>query len=187
VIGAKRLRRTAARFSRLGAFVSCLGLLGVSALAPAASAKESPVAIVAEVKGAVSVRPRGESAPLTPTFGAPLHEGDRVSVGASGKATLLMNDGQLIELGPGSSMKLGKLAESARGSSTIARVARDAGASSMRWTARRASAGGAARETACADRTTTRSSGRSTRVVAHSRRDARSSGGACHRGRGSSG
>lgn len=111
--------------------------------APAAGTPENPVAIVAEVKGTVSVRPRGESSPIAPTFGAPLREGDRVTVGASGKATLLMNDGQLIELGPGSSMKLGKLPESARGASTLGRVARDAGPSSVRWTARRASAEGA--------------------------------------------
>lgn len=72
-----------------------------------ALALADPVAVLAALEGRVTLTPARARAPKPATFGSPLERGDRISVGANGKATLLFNDGNVIELGAGSSMTLG--------------------------------------------------------------------------------
>ena len=77
-------------------------------LALALPAHSEPVAVLAAVKGKVLLtaahgRTKG---PSPATFGAPLEREDRISVGSNGSATLCFNDGNVIELGAGSSLTI---------------------------------------------------------------------------------
>ena len=72
------------------------------------SARADPVAVLAAPKGKVmltSARRHAKGAAAA-TFGTPLERGDRISVGANSSATLFFNDGNIIELGAGSSMTI---------------------------------------------------------------------------------
>ncbi|MEQ1831713.1 MAG: hypothetical protein ABL977_01575, partial [Candidatus Eisenbacteria bacterium] len=72
-----------------------------------ALALADPVAVLAALEGRVTLTPARARTAKPATFGSPLERGDRISVAANGKATLLFNDGNVIELGAGSSMTLG--------------------------------------------------------------------------------
>ncbi len=81
----------------------------VSLTLAASSAQAEPVAVLAALKGKVMVTPGrpGGHRPAPATFGSPLESGDRISAGPRSSATLFFNDGNVIELGPGSSMTIG--------------------------------------------------------------------------------
>ena len=76
-------------------------------LAPAVRAE--PVAVLAALEGRALLTPaRGGDRKAGPaTFGSALDRGDRIAVAANSRATLLFNDGNVIELGAGSSMTVG--------------------------------------------------------------------------------
>ncbi len=88
--------------------VGMVCLLASLALAVSSSHAE-PVAVLAALKGKVMVtpgRPAGQR-PVPGSFGTQLESGDRISAGPRSSATLFFNDGNVVELGPGSSMKIG--------------------------------------------------------------------------------
>src|SRR5262249_43182846 len=67
-----------------------------------------PVAIVAAAHGRVTVTPaRAHSTRLPASFGMALERGDRLSVDAKGRATLFFDDGNIVELGAGSTLTIG--------------------------------------------------------------------------------
>lgn len=74
-----------------------------------ACAHAEPVAVIAALKGKVTLTPGRANGTRTAaaTFGTPLESGDRVGVGPRSSATLFFNDGNIIELGAGSSMTIG--------------------------------------------------------------------------------
>lgn len=73
----------------------------------AAVAHADPVAVVAALKGEVTVVHARNATPVRATFGRPLEAGERVVVGAGGSASLFFSDGSILELGEKSSMTLG--------------------------------------------------------------------------------
>jgi hypothetical protein len=94
-------------------------LLAVLLLAPApahaAAGAGVPLAIVAAAKGRVDIG-SGHGGAVRATFGRALQRGDRVTVASGGSATIFFNDGNVIELGPGSSMTIGgRAAEKSHG------------------------------------------------------------------------
>lgn len=66
-----------------------------------------PLAILAAAKGQVRVLPASGGDPQQATFGHPLEGGDTVELGDDGSATVVFNDGNVIELSSGSSITIG--------------------------------------------------------------------------------
>lgn len=93
-----------------------VGAPALLAMVLASTAFAGPVAVVASVKGRVVVngaRVRGE---VPAVFGRALEQGDKVSVGPGGKATLFFDDGNIVELSERSSITIGgRLAGGPRG------------------------------------------------------------------------
>jgi hypothetical protein len=81
-------------------------LLMVLWLSPAGAHAQtgSPAAVLTSCKGVVSVIHSGASAPAS--FGAPLSDGDEVKTGAGGEAEIMFSDGNWVQIGPNSSMKI---------------------------------------------------------------------------------
>ena len=77
--------------------------LGLTAL----NAHADPLAIVASMKGQVEVIPASGGTAQRATFGRPLERGDKVQVGGEGAATVVFNDGNVIELSSGSAITIG--------------------------------------------------------------------------------
>lgn len=95
--------------------------LMVAMLALAAGAASAdPVAVIAAVKGKVDwTSARGGPAQKA-QFGRALERGDRVTVAAGGSATLFFNDGNVIEMAGGSSVKVGgQVGKKSAGAPTI--------------------------------------------------------------------
>ena len=95
------------------AFVALLMLgVGDSVMPAAAPAQEDrPVAFLAAVQGKVEIQ-RGDRT-LEGTFGGPLHAGDILRTGPDSKAAFIYDsegggNGQVWELGPGSSIRIGQ-------------------------------------------------------------------------------
>jgi hypothetical protein len=74
---------------------------------PATRAGADPVAVIASVKGKVDVTPAGAKDSQHAVFGRALQNGDRVTVGPGGSASLFFGDGNMVELGEKSSMTVG--------------------------------------------------------------------------------
>ena len=97
---------TPRRWSRLvRPVVACAAACLAMGLAGAALAE--PVAVIAAVKGKVEWTSARRGPPQKAQFGRPLERGDRVTVAPGGSATLFFNDGNVIELAGGSSIKVG--------------------------------------------------------------------------------
>lgn len=81
----------------------------VVAVAVAGSAFADPVAVVGAVEGKATLTPaKGrKGAPVPVSFGAALEPGDLIAVAPRSRATLFFNDGNVIELGAGSSLTIG--------------------------------------------------------------------------------
>ena len=91
-----------------------LALTGLIASAPT-PAHADPVAIIASLKGKVTVQSARSSEPVTATFGRALEAGDRVQLAAGSAATILFNDGNVAELGEKSSLTIGGGAKGGKG------------------------------------------------------------------------
>lgn len=94
--------------SRNSTFLSIF-VLGVFALPLAAVA--DPLAILASARGEVAVRPAGGKSAEAAAFGRALERGDQVQVAQGGAATIVFNDGSVIELGAGSAITVGGKAQ----------------------------------------------------------------------------
>ena len=80
-------------------------LIVVLWLAPAGVRSQgSPAAVLTSCKGAVSVIHAGASVPAT--FGAALSDGDEVKTGAGGEAEIMFSEGNWVQIGSNSSMKI---------------------------------------------------------------------------------
>jgi hypothetical protein len=77
--------------------------LGLTAL----NLQADPLAIVASTKGQVDIMPAAGGALQRATFGRSLERGDKVQVGSDGAATVVFNDGNVIELSAGSAITIG--------------------------------------------------------------------------------
>ena len=73
----------------------------------ASAAQADPVAFVVAIKGKVTVVASGSNSPQRAVLGRPLERGDRVQVGDASTASLFFGNGNLIELGPQSSVTVG--------------------------------------------------------------------------------
>lgn len=109
------------RWAFVNALVAC-ALVVAPALA-------GPVAVIASVKGRVSVTSPRARGVVPAVFGRPLEQGDKVTVGAGGKATLFFDDGNIIEMSERGSITIGgRLATGVRGATlpgeVYARVSR---------------------------------------------------------------
>ena len=91
-------RPSAARFASV--------LMVAALLAPIVSHAE-PLAIVAAVKGRVTVTGGRGGPPIVAAFGRALERGDRMVVPAGGAATIFFNDGNVIELAEKSAITIG--------------------------------------------------------------------------------
>ncbi len=76
-------------------------------LLTAAVAAADPVAFVVAMKGSVTVTPAKATVAVKASLGKPLERGDKVKVGPGGSASLFFSDGNVVELGAGSSMTVG--------------------------------------------------------------------------------
>ena len=92
---------------RFGAMLTAVALLLPQGLALAARAASQPIAIVAALQGKVEVIPASGGPPQRATLGRSLERGDKVQVGAGGKASLFFRDGNLIEVGEKSAVTVG--------------------------------------------------------------------------------
>jgi len=72
----------------------------------ASVAAAEPIAFVVAMKGSVTVT-SGKGVAAKAVLGRPLERGDKVQVGPSGSASLFFSDGNVVELGAGSSMTVG--------------------------------------------------------------------------------
>ena len=77
-----------------------------TSLACASVAMAEPVAFIVAMKGPVTVT-GGKGTTAKASLGGPLERGNKVTVGAGGTASLFFSDGNIIELGAGSSMTVG--------------------------------------------------------------------------------
>lgn len=75
-------------------------------VACASNAVAEPIAFIVAMKGSVTVAPaKGVAAKAT--LGRPLERGDKVQVGLGASASLFFSDGNVVELGAGSTMTVG--------------------------------------------------------------------------------
>ncbi|MEO5989853.1 MAG: tetratricopeptide repeat protein [Candidatus Eisenbacteria bacterium] len=74
-----------------------------------------PVAIIASLKGKVTVQSARGAEPATATFGRALEAGDRVQLAAGAAATILFNDGNVAELGERSTLTIGGAPKGGKG------------------------------------------------------------------------
>lgn len=96
------------------ALAAVLACAACFATLPAAHA--DPVAVIASVKGRVDVVATRGGAAQRAVFGRPLERGDKLSVLAGGSATVLFNDGNVIELAEKSTIVVsGKVSRPAAG------------------------------------------------------------------------
>lgn len=95
--------------------LSFLALLAcASGLVPApatATTGRTALAFIAELNGRVEVARTASKSPERGTLGLPLQRGDKVQVATGGSATLLFNDGNLVELSEKSSLTVGAQAK----------------------------------------------------------------------------
>lgn len=90
--------------SRMWRLVAAAALL----LATMASiARAESIAFIAGVRGKVEVTAAKGGAPQRALLGRPLERGDQVKVAGGGSATLFFNDGNILELASGSSVRVG--------------------------------------------------------------------------------
>ena len=92
-----------------------LALTGAALSFAPVPAHADPVAIIASLKGKVTVQGAKSSEPATATFGRALEAGDRVQLAAGAAATILFNDGNVAELGEKSSLTIGGAAKGGKG------------------------------------------------------------------------
>jgi hypothetical protein len=93
------------RYSRPAWVLACVGLvLGVMAAPGGLLAQQ--VAIIASYTGRVDVTTKRGGPPRRAVYGRTLERGDRVEVSAGGSASVLFNDGNLIELAEKSSLRI---------------------------------------------------------------------------------
>jgi hypothetical protein len=98
---------TAALGAPMTAHRMCRTLVfSVALLLSAASAWAEPLAVLAAARGAVEVASASGSRARA-TFGRSLERGDKVLVPAGGSATVLFNDGNVVELGEKSTLTIG--------------------------------------------------------------------------------
>ena len=83
------------------------GLLVPALLLAAGAAAADPVAFVVSLKGTVTVIPARSTTAARASLGKPLERGDKVQVGPRGSASLFFSDGNVVELGAGSSLTVG--------------------------------------------------------------------------------
>jgi hypothetical protein len=69
-------------------------------------ARADSIAVIAGVRGKVEVTAAKGGAPQRAVLGRPLERGDQVKVAGGGAATLFFNDGNVLELAPGSSVRV---------------------------------------------------------------------------------
>jgi hypothetical protein len=81
-------------------------LLLLAAL-PGAIARADSIAIIAGVRGKVEVTAAKGGPPQRAAQGRPLERGDQVKVASGGAATLFFNDGNILDLASGSSVRVG--------------------------------------------------------------------------------
>ena len=72
----------------------------------ASAAAAEPIAFVVAMKGPVTVT-SAKGVAAKAALGRPLERGDKVKVGAGGSASLFFSDGNVVELGEGSSITVG--------------------------------------------------------------------------------
>jgi len=73
----------------------------------AAAALAEPLAVIAAVKGRVEVTPARGGPAVRASFGRALERGDRISVPAGGAATVVFDDGSVVNLDEKSSLTVG--------------------------------------------------------------------------------
>ncbi len=91
------------------AFLACTA--GPIAAPVSATTGRSALAFIAEINGRVEVARPSSKNPERGTLGLPLQRGDKVQVSTGGSATLLFNDGNLVELSEKSSITVGAQAK----------------------------------------------------------------------------
>ena len=81
-------------------------LVAVAALVAGTSRPwaSTPAAVLTSCKGTVSVVHGGAATPAS--FGLPLADGDEVKTGAGGEAEIMFSEGNWVQIGPNSSMKI---------------------------------------------------------------------------------
>ncbi len=85
----------------------------------AAASHAEPIAIIAAMKGKVTVQSGAGTEASTATFGRGLEAGDRVQLGVGASATILFNDGNVAELSEKSALTIGSSAKSGKGASKL--------------------------------------------------------------------
>lgn len=74
-----------------------------------------PVAIIASLKGKVTVQASRSAEPVAATFGRALEAGDRVQLAPGAAATILFNDGNVVELSEKSTLTIGGAPKGGKG------------------------------------------------------------------------
>lgn len=97
-----RARRLGGRI--MPGLLLCLLALTLAAPAPAQTPDEVVAAVVVFVQGDVTIASGAGS--TSATFGASLHDGDLVATGPDAKVSLLLESGQMLELGPESRIQV---------------------------------------------------------------------------------
>ncbi|HKQ57565.1 MAG TPA: hypothetical protein VJY35_06830 [Candidatus Eisenbacteria bacterium] len=97
---------TPSRWFRLTRFAAACAM-ALATYGLAATAFADPVAVIAAVKGKVEWTSTRRGPAQRAQFGRTLERGDRVTVAPGGSATLFFNDGNVIEMAGGSSIKVG--------------------------------------------------------------------------------
>ena len=92
-----------------------LALAGASWCCVPEAALADPVAIIASLKGKVTVQTAHGAEPTLATFGRALEAGDRVQIAAGAAATILFNDGNVAELGERSTLTIGGAPKGGKG------------------------------------------------------------------------
>jgi len=89
--------------SRMCRFFAALLLAAL----PASIAHADSIAVIAQVRGKVEVTAAKGGAPQRAVLGRPLERGDQVKVAGGSAATLFFNDGNVLDLASGSSVRVG--------------------------------------------------------------------------------
>jgi len=74
---------------------------------PASIARAESIAVIAQIRGKVEVTAAKGGAPQRAVLGRPLERGDQVKVASGAAATLFFNDGNILDLAQGSSVRVG--------------------------------------------------------------------------------